>query len=63
MSGHRERLARDFAAWIETVSLREIELLVGLIAAELLRRGMPGTRTLHDAQRTIAQFRLRAGQG
>ena len=60
MSDHRERLARDFAAWLETTSLREIEMLVGLIAGELFCRGLPGTRALYEVQRTIEQFRLRA---
>jgi hypothetical protein len=62
MSSHRERLARDFATWLETTSLREIEMLLGLFAGELFRRGLPGTRALYDAQRAIEQFRLRAGQ-
>jgi hypothetical protein len=63
MSDHRERLARDFAAWLETTSLREIEMVVGLIAGDLFRRGLPGTRALYDAQRAIEQFRHRPGQG
>jgi len=62
MTNHRERLTRDFAAWIATTSLREIELLVGLIAAELLRRALPGARALDDARRTIEQCRLRTGE-
>jgi hypothetical protein len=62
MSSHRERLARGFATWLETTSLLEIEILVGLIAGELFRRGLPGTRALDDTQRAIEQFWLRAGQ-
>jgi hypothetical protein len=30
MSSRRERLARDFTTWIETTTLREIEMLVGV---------------------------------
>jgi hypothetical protein len=53
-----EALARNFAAWLSTATLVEIELILGLLGAELVARGGAGSLECFAAQRAVEVTRV-----
>jgi hypothetical protein len=49
----RAELARNFADWIKTASLREMSTLCLVMGGELIQRGEPGASHLAAASRAL----------
>ena len=48
-----EALAHNFGTWLTTATLVEIELILGLLGAELFARGGAGSEGCFDAQHAV----------
>jgi len=56
-----EALAHNLAEWLTTATLGELELILGLLGAELLIRGGAGSAACFDAQcEVLREISLRA---